>query len=249
MIVYMKHRENLTIKVFNMWWWMYVLLTVLVLWAVTFLARDMSEDIRWRIITVLSIVELIILRIYKFSLRNIRSDYNYFNELPCYLCNQSTLLCIIASVLKNSVLASFCASIGTLGAVLAFVMPDRYNRDQSVFSMQAYGFYGYHGLLIITCLLFCTLGLYVPDPKDCIWSAVITFLLACIAHIINTVLRKTGLNPGSNYVFTYAPDNFILRKMYDLFPVKLFYMIPVLPVFSLYTFVFFSVLRVLAQTS
>ena len=139
-----------------------MVLTAVVLTAVTLLGRGLDENGRYRMVLYLSIAELIILRLYKYSLKDIRDDYNWYNELPCYLCNQSTIICIIASIIKDNTLMAYCVSVGTLGAVLAFVMPDSYNRDQLVFSKQAYGFYGYHGLLIVTCLSFYTLGLYIP---------------------------------------------------------------------------------------
>ena len=235
--------KNARIKVFNAWWWGYVVMTLLGLLLVTMIGRGMDLSSRYRFVLILSILEYIILRLYKHSLKNIRNDYNYFNELPCYLCNQMTILCIIASVTRSVPVMSYVVSIGTLGAILAFTMPDSYNRDQLVFSTQAYGFYGYHGLLIITCLSFYTLGLYHPEPKDCIWAAVGTFLLAVLAHFINAYLRKTGLNPRSNYVFTYDPDNAILKTFYKILPVKLFYMLPVLPIFSAISFVFFFILK------
>ena len=224
---------------------MYVALTFLLLAVVTAAGNTRSMDERYRLVLWLSIAKLIILRLYKFSLKNIRDDYNYYNELPCYLCNQSTLLCILASVTRSIPVMAFCVSVGTLGAVLAYVMPDSYNRDQLVFSKQAYGFYGYHGLLIVTCLSFYTLRLYEPVLKDCLWAPVGTMILAGIGHMINTYLRKTGLNKKSNYVYTYIPENKILQTMWNLFPVKMWYMLPVLPIFTVYSFVFFLILRIL----
>ncbi len=235
-------RKEARIRVFNRWWWFYVILTAAVLLLVTVSGKNLNEDSRYRLVLILSIIELVILRIYKFSLKNIRSDYNYFNELPCYLCNQATLLCIIAAITRNISIMAYCVSIGTLGAILAFVMPDSYNRDQLVFSRQAYGFYGYHGLLIVTCLSFYTLNLYVPALKDCIWAGIYTIVLAVIAHIINIIMVKTGLNPKSNYVFTMYPDNIVMQTLYDRFPVRLLYMLPIPVVFTVYARLLFWIL-------
>ena len=235
-------KREARIKVFNIWWWFYVILTILFLLLVTLIGRKMSVDSRYRMVLILSIAELIILRMYKFSLKDIRTDYNYFNELPCYLCNQATILCIIRAIFRINSIMAYCVSIGALGAILAFVMPDSYNRDQLVFSKQAYGFYGYHGLLIVTCLSFYTLGIYQPVIKDCIWAGIYTIMLAVIAHIINIYLVKTGLNVKANYVFTMYPDNFIMQKLFDLFPVKLFYLLPIPVVFTVYTLVLFMLI-------
>ena len=238
----MKLKKEARIRVFNRWWWFYVALTVCVLILVTLTGRQLGLQARYRLVLTVSIIELVILRIYKFSLRKIRADYNYFNELPCYLCNQATLLCIVAAMTHSVSIMAYCVSIGTLGAILAFLMPDGYNRDQLVFSRQAYGFYGYHGLLIVTCLSFYTLNLYVPALKDCIWAGIYTALLAIIAHIINIIMVKTGLNPKSNYVFTMYPDNVVMQALYDRFPVRLFYMMPIPVVFTVYARFLFRIL-------
>ena len=238
----MKLKKEARIRVFNRWWWFYVALTVCVLILVTLTGRQLGLQARYRLVLTVSIIELVILRIYKFSLRKIRADYNYFNELPCYLCNQATLLCIVTAMTHSVSIMAYCVSIGTLGAILAFLMPDGYNRDQLVFSRQAYGFYGYHGLLIVTCLSFYTLNLYVPALKDCIWAGIYTALLAIIAHIINIIMVKTGLNPKSNYVFTMYPDNVVMQALYDRFPVRLFYMLPIPVVFTVYARLLFRIL-------
>ena len=228
--------KEFRIKVFGAGWWFYTILTMVGLFLLTILGKDLAYEERLMLILILSIIELIILRIYKFSLKGFRSNYNYFNELPCYLCNQSTLLCIIAALTGNQHIMAFCIIIGTLGAILAFVMPDSYNKDQLFYSRQAFGFYGYHSLLIITCLSFYTLKVYTPDLKDALWNMFLIFVLASIAHLVNYILRKTKLNPESNYVFTYFPDNFILEKLYALLPVKLLYLLPIMPAFGLVSF-------------
>lgn len=190
----------------------------------------------------LSVFELVVLRLYKFSLKDIRSDYNYFNELLCYLCSQSTLLCILAALTGDRHLMAFCIILGILGAILAYVMPDSYNNNQLFYSRQSVGFYGYHDLLIITCLSFYTLNVYAPDLKDTLWNMFLLFLLTVTAHLINSFLRRTGLNPKANYVFTYDPDNIVFQKLYDLFPVKLLYLLPIMPFFGLISFLILMIM-------
>ena len=229
--------KDLKIKVFGIGWWFYMILTALGLLAVSLLGKNMDEQGKMKLVLVLSIIEYIVLRIYKFSLKHIRSNYNYWNELPCYLCNQSTLMCILASLTGNIPVMSYCVTIGTLGALLAVFMPDSYNKDQPFYSKQALGFYGYHGLLIISCLSFYTLGLYKPRLIHTWWGMLFTFLLACLAHVINIFMIKTGLNPGSNYVFTMKPDNYFLQKMYDAIHIRLLYLIPLLLILGVLSFV------------
>ena len=234
--------RDIRIRVFGAGWWFYMILMIVFLVLVTLTGRSLSVERKRLFLLGLSILEYLILRIYKFNLKDIREDYNYFNELPCYLCNQSTILCVVGAYILNPVIMSHCVSVGTLGAFLALTMPDRYNRDQLLFSRQAFGFYGYHALLVITCLAFYTTGLYDPKPADAIWPMVITFVLACTAHLINLFLRKTGLNPIANYVFTYDPDNPVFAMLYKRFPVSLFYLLPILPVIGLLSLILFTIL-------
>ena len=235
--------KRMKINVFSFGWWLYVLSAVLFM-IVLFRLRDRYDyETKRKIILVLSIVEFIILRIYKRSLKSVYDKYNYFNELPCYLCNISTMLCIIAALTDNSVLMGFCTTIGLFGSLLAIFMPDKYYIDKPLFSRQALGFYGYHCLLLVTCLGFYLLGLYKPDPKDALWAMVILFVVTCVIHIVNIVLRKTGLNPTCNYTFTIEPDNNVLEFFYKLFPVKLFYLLPVLFIMGLIAYLMLMIIK------
>ena len=205
------------IRPFNPGWWLYFVLTVVFMFMLTIVANRYDRQTRLNIVFVLSVFETIVMRVYKRSLKTYRNDYNYFNELPCYLCNQSTLLCVLASYLDNSHIMAFCFVIGYIGELLAIFAPDSYNINQAFYSRQALGFYGYHCLLLVTCLSFYTLKLYNPNPKDTLWITILLFMLVALAHIINYLLRKSRLNEKSNYIFTFHPDNALLEKLYKLF--------------------------------
>ena len=229
------------IKLFNPGWWFYMLGAIIFLIVFSMIGNQYNRQDRLNMVLLLSLIELIILRIYKFSLKNYRDDYNYFNELPCYLCNQSTILCIIASYFDNSHIMAFCIIVGSFGALLAVFMPDSYNVDQPFYCRQAFGFYGYHCLLIVSCLSFATLNLYKADPKEALWIMLIIFVLALIAHIINYIMRKSKLNKKSNFVFTYDPDNLILEKLYNFMPIKLLYLLPIMFGFGIFSFIILSI--------
>ena len=224
----MKKIKDLHIKTYNACWFFVMALIVLLLIVVYLLGNKLSIDSRFNLVLILSIIEFIHLRIYKYSLRYINDDYNYFNELPCYLCNLSTIMCIIAAITRNNILMAYCFTSGTIGALLALFLPDPLFKDVRLISIRSFGFYGYHALLIITCLSFYLLGLYIPKPIDALWSMFITLLLTCLAHLVNSILRKTGLNKNANYVFTYVPGNSQMEKLYSIFKVKLLYLFPIL---------------------
>ena len=239
----MKKIKDLHIKAHNGSWFFVMTLIALFITIVTILANKLSIDGRFNFLLILSIFEFVYLRVYKYSLRFFHSGYDYYNELPCYLCNFSTIICIIAAITRNSVLMAYCFTAGAIGALLALVFPDPYYEGKPLLSIPTYGFYGYHALLLDTCLSFYLLGLYKPNPIDALWAMLITFGLSIIAHITNFILRKTGLNNRSNYVFTYKPGNAIMEKLYSIFKVKLLYLIPILLVIG---FISYLVLLILS---
>ena len=132
--------EDLRIKAFNRGWWFYIAVTILGLIVFTIYGNTLVPEKKLTYIMVTSIVELIILRVYKFYMISIRDDYKYFNELPCYLCNQPTILCIIAALTNNSHLMSFCIVMGTGGSLLAMLFPSRILENQTFYCIRTFGF-------------------------------------------------------------------------------------------------------------
>lgn len=238
----MKKIKDLHIKAHNGSWFFVMALIVLFITVIAILGNKLSIDGRFNFLLVLSIFEFVYLRVYKYSLRFVHKKYEYYNELPCYLCNFSTIICIIAAITRNSVLMAYCFTAGVIGALLALILPDPYYKDIPLLSIPTYGFYGYHALLLATCLGFYLFGLYKPNPIDALWATLITFGLSFIAHITNYILRKTGLNEKSNYVFTYEPGNAVMKKLYSIFKVKLLYLIPILLVVGFVSFLILLVL-------
>ena len=220
-------KEKYIVKTFSALWWFWVAIAALLTYLLTkWTNMQESEEKKRILILSVSIFEFVYLLIYKISLKDIRENYNFLNELPCYLCNQSTILCIIAAVRPYPALMGYLTSVGLFGAALAFLMPDGPNQNLPFFSKQTLGFYGYHCLLVATCLSFFTSGLYTPQYSDIPWFILIIFILIVIAHLLNFIMRQSNLNPHSNFIFTYSPDNPVLNALYKRFPVRLFYLVP-----------------------
>ncbi|MBR5341761.1 MAG: YwaF family protein [Erysipelotrichaceae bacterium] len=218
--------NDLKIIAFNRGWWFYIVITVLGTILFTLYGNTLTPDKKLTYIMITSIIEFIILRVYKLYMIHIRDDYRYFNELPCYLCNQSTILCIIAAATNNSHLMSFCIVMGTCGSLLALTFPDKIVYNQPFYSLQTLGFYAYHSLLIITSLSFLTLGLYKADISDIFWNMLMLYALGTFTHFVNVFLIRTNLYPEANYSFTIHPDNGFTQMLYNFCPKPFFYMLP-----------------------
>ena len=237
--------KDLKITTFSRGWWFYVIMTIISLILFTLYGNNLSLENRPTLILITSIIEYIILRAYKLYMIRTDAEYHYFNDLPCYLCNQSTILCIIASLTGNSHLMAFCIIPGCIGSMLAFTFPDQALVDKPFYSIQTLGFYGYHSLLVVTCLSFYTLGLYKPDLTDALWNMAIMLLLGTFTHFVNVLLIKTDLNPISNYSFTIHPTNGFTQMLYNLYPKQFFYMLPCIPIIGALSFTILLLLKVI----
>ncbi len=230
--------------VFNIWWWIYVIATASLLTIMTLVFKDYDVDTKFKALLVFHIFEYTALRVYKYSLIRTREESTFFNELPCYLCNQATIMGIIACITRNTGIMAYCVTIGSVGSLLAYLMPDQYFIGQKFLSFPTYGFFGYHGLLIVSCLSFFTLGLYEPQLIDFYWGPLWMLILTFIDHIINVVLRKTKLCLDVNYSNTMEPENFILKKLYDKIPINFVYLLPLIPVFGVVSLAILSLLKI-----
>ena len=191
-----------------------------------------------------SIFLYITLRIYKFCLRYCEGfEYNYWNELVCYICSQSSIMCLLGCIFKSQTIMAYCVTVGSVGALLALIMPEEYFENSKPFSLAAIGFFGWHSLLIVGCVSFFTLGLYTPELKDCLPATLWLLVLTMISHLTNIFLRKTKIFKEANYANTYIPENVIFTKLYKKIPIPFVYLLPLTPAFGLVSFIIIVILR------
>ena len=218
--------KKLRIDPFTWGWWLYLGITVLLIVLMTIFLKNKPRSVRLTFMFWYSVFQLAYLMVYKYSLRYYRYNFSMWNELPLYLCNLSSIISIIASGFDIHFLQSYCLTLGTAGALLAFLMPDGPNVNLPFFSLNTLGFYGYHAILLATCIGYFTTGLCVPEFREI--PLILLTILGCLllAHIVNTILRKTGILPTANYIFTYRADNPVLGASYKLLPHRFIYLLP-----------------------
>ena len=131
-----------------------------------------------------------------------KGDYNIWNELPLYPCNIVTMLLPVAIATNRKPLLGFCCLMGVMGGVMSMVSPISIFVGCDLLSRVGFGFYGKHALLLMTSALLATLGLYKPAWSDALrytgWLAAMTVA----AHLLNLLMRATGLNGHANYFYT-----------------------------------------------
>lgn len=153
--------------------------------------------------------------------------FSWWSELPLNLCNITLIVTPLAMLTDSRLLKSFVFYISPVGALLALLMPSPGFGGYSILLPRVAGFYITHFFALIAGPLLCSLKLYRPDFKD-IFKCFATFcVIGALVFAVNVVLRKTGINPYSNYFFLmYTDGNPILEMLYKLIPVQGLYLAP-----------------------
>ena len=240
--------KKIRITPFSLPWFGWLILSALALILMRIFVLPLDLQIRLNVLLWIGIFSFVYLRIYKLGLRYLKGyDYNYFNELPCYLCNLSTFTCIYAALTGSHIFAVYSYSVGFAGALLAFLAPDPSFRDIELFSWKSFGFFGYHSLLIVNCLGFAVLDICCPQLADVFGVVGITLALMLLAHGVNFTVRKLKLCEEANYVFTYDPgDNGILVFFHKRIPVPAVYLLPLAGPFALIYLIMYAVYQLFA---
>ncbi len=233
--------DKYIVKTGNKTWWSLIMTVILLIIIIKIIFKNSSLETIRIFMIFFSIFNLVYLFIYKTSLSKVKGyDYHWANELPFYLCNIGSITSLFASISLNPTLMAFCFVEGSFGALLAYLMPDGGFESVNFFSIMGLGFYGYHGLLMIINMLYVVLGLYIPSFSEFIPMLIYNSLILIIVHFINVTLRKT-IYPKANYIYTVEATNPILKKFYNILPVKCIYLFLTYPlVFVLYAAVVFG---------
>ena len=195
--------------------------------------RKKEIETKARILTVLAVFNLLYWVLYKFLLsRTPGFDFRLALELPFHLCNLNSMLMIVALNIKKPELLNFCYCFGIIGAFLAILAPDPDFVNIGLFSsVRGYGYWFYHHLLIVQCVLLASTGLYRPGFREIPKSFLILVILYFAMYLINLGIRAlTGI--PVNYLYTFGmPGNPLIEMLYKILPVYPIYLLPGLVVF------------------
>lgn len=221
------------IKVFNSGWWTLFIATAILTGYIIY------NPVLLKPLAVFAIISFII---YKYYLSIEYEKFNIFNELPLNLCNINLIYYTIGIFTGNQIFLGFCFIVGPIGALMALLMPEEEFIDVKLFSGKGLGFYGTHFLLVAEGLLVYLTGVYKPAFSHILHFIVLGLVTVIIAHIINTVFRKT-VCPEANYCFTYGFDsNPILKKAKQFININCIYLFPLVLVFVLVYYIIFLII-------
>lgn len=197
--------------------------------------RPPAKDNR-KFLAALAAFTVVYLTVYKALLAfSPNFEFVFWNELPLQPCNVVAVLAIPAALLRGRIgriLQGFCFYGGIVFAPVALMMPVDGFSGVPLLSVNAIGFYGFHGLVLALSLSFGTLKVYRPEWRDIPGVLLALVVLALPVHGVNMLLR-TAVYPEANYFYTYGLEgNPVLEGLKDLIPVPLVYELPLLLVMA-----------------
>ena len=237
------------ISVCNLWWFVFLTVTVAGLAVCPFLLK--TEKARKKFLIIGSIFVFVYLFFYKVVLlQDVDYDSCPWEELPLNLCNIAPILLIFAVYWDNRALKAFCLLNCTIGAIIACVFPIADFDGVLVLSARGIGYWGFHFMVIFLCVSLVTLGQYKPKFKDLLYSVPLFFAFACVMHGVNMAIRSAGLCDKPNYFFTYGLEgNALADLVYNILPIPLVWEVLMLPPVAAVEAVIIAVVRLLQKAA
>lgn len=232
---------NFNIEAFNGVWWCFILALAACIILLTLLLKNKSIKVKKITLLSIAIFNLLFWVVYKYWLylgveELLATGYHFvlLEELPLQLCSISLFLVIFAILFNNKPLYSYCFYVSVLGATMALIAPAVGFSKTSIFSLHNIGFYGTHGLLIVVAVATVSTKLYTPSLKDVPRCVFVTFGLASVMHLLNTLFNEVfGVN--TYYFYTYGPKGIgLLELFYSWIPIKFLFLLPSLAVLAVY---------------
>ncbi len=223
--------SDLTVAPLNGTWWgifALILAVLFLLWFFRGRGRKSANSNR-RFLGLLALATLLYLWGYK-TLLSLQPDFDFhfWNELPLQPCNVLAALAVLAAVTDWQILKTFCLCAGLPFSAVALLMPVDGFEQVPLLSVNAVGFYGFHGLVLVLAVSFGTLRVCRPRWRDVPGAAGLLVGLGAAAHGVNLLLRAT-VYPQANYFYTFGLDgNAVLEGLWTLLPVPLVYELPLL---------------------
>ncbi|MDR1118830.1 MAG: YwaF family protein [Bifidobacteriaceae bacterium] len=221
---------NPPIYVFSVPWIGFVVVLLLLGFALYAVGRRLSMRGRQRLLVGAAVANLACFVLYMIGLTvtGLFPAHVIYN-MPLQLCSLVTFCLIPAILIDSRVLRGFCYFIGCLAGFLALFSPATGIEGGGVFSPLAIGFFGSHGLNVVIGALIASLGLYKPGYREAFKTLGYFAVLAGAMALVNLALRLTLL-PRANYFYFFDPEGAdILVMLHNLVGIPVLYLLPILP--------------------
>ena len=247
--------EILILKPFNAVYFGLFAVFLLLFLLANVIARRRDERFRRRFLACIMGGALVVFFLYKLFL-SMDADFtrisaeaglggfNWWGELPLQLCNINMILVPVAVLTKKRPLMSFCFFLGPLGALMALTMPCAGFDCYSILLPRMLGYYITHWMVFFGGISVCSFGLYKPEFRDILPTALTALVLAFVIFLVDMLMRSTGLHPYANYFYAVETEgNFILDLFYGFLPYPFLYLLPCILILLPYTLIVTALIR------
>jgi uncharacterized membrane protein YwaF len=152
-------------------------------------------------------------------------------NLPLHVCNLNLFLLPLAIRLRSRTMTAFQVYFGSPLAFFALFAIDPSFRGAPFLEFTCLTYYYYHGMLTVMPLLLPVFGMFAPSVRDA-WKPVLMMAgLTFAIHIINIIMRTTGIADNANYFYTFGLSGDPFTEMFRrLIPFDFFFLLPYLAV-------------------
>lgn len=168
--------------------------------------------------------------------------------LPFHMCNINAILIPIALFTKNKKIGNLLL-LWSIGALIALIV-NHTAQDFKIMSLTFLQYYLSHTFEFGIPILIFALKIIPLDYKTIPFTLLTSFIILTTIHFINLGLNNLikyydikdykGDLIIVNYMFTIYPDNPALDFFYTLIPYPYFYLLPIIPIFTLYLLLIYS---------
>ena len=230
----------MVIEAFNGTYFLLFALIIAAAVVITLLLRKKSEQTKRKLLLGMCIFNIAYYVVYKFGLYfgtpGLPEDYTFVSllELPFHLCNISLFLVPLGIYRKKDSLVAYAVFVAPLGALMAMTFPCEGFGGLNIFYPHMLGFYGFHGMLILTGILLVSLGFYKPSFRKIPQMFCFLVSLSLAVFGFNMLLRATT-GVAANYFYTVEPEGISLLELFwSWIPVPYLYMLPGIVIFCVY---------------
>ncbi len=222
----------LIINPFNLVYFGYLALNVLLIVVITLLFKNKSEKTKSIVILSISLFNIIFWIAYKIVLwignKDLAStgfQFNIWRELPFQLCNISLILVPVGLLLNKKTFYAYGFYVGVLGAFMAVTFPCLGFCNTSILGLHNIGFYGTHGIIMVVGILLVTLGFLKPSFEDIPSLVILLIMLSIFAYDLNHIIFELT-HTKANYFYVIEPEGIsILELFWKILPIEFFYLV------------------------
>lgn len=220
-------------RLYTMNWvnWVYIVLSTASAVAIYFALRKKSTDSQYKWMFWMAVALDVIMFVHKIILTNLIT-HKWLTYIPLELCNICQLILPFALYFRNEKLMSILFFIGVPCGIAAMLSPAPSLLGQNFYQINVFCYFLTHMLQITLSLLPVIYQKFRLKWMYGLYAGIFLIAVGVAMHLINVILRTTGVAPNANYLATFGePRNPGITFFFNLLPIPFVWELPIAAVF------------------